>query len=80
MKLIRLGLFSKKVRVQRKYPADIKEKHIAPEHLWCCLPVELVQACQSLVKSGVGFVWLDDMSLVWPAVVQLLVFIYSGIL
>ena len=27
-------------------------------------------------NSGLG---LDDMSLAWPAVVQLLVFIYSGI-
>ena len=29
------------------------------------------------LTSGLG---LDDMSLAWPAVVQLLVFIYSGIL
>ena len=35
----------------------------------------LVVFCKTLT-SGLG---LDDMSLAWPAVVQLLVFIYSGI-
>ena len=35
----------------------------------------MTASCKTLT-SGLG---LDDMSLAWPAVVQLLVFIYSGI-
>ena len=34
------------------------------------------QTLRKTLTSGLG---LDDMSLAWPAVVQLLVFIYSGI-
>ena len=39
-------------------------------------PLQLQRPLRKTLTSGLG---LDDMSLAWPAMVQLLVFIYSGI-